>query len=147
MERSGTLTAMDPTTNKVVWHKRTKFPMGGGSGLLSTAGGLLFHGESDGNLVAYNMSNGEELWKFQTGAGANAPVSTFAVNGEQYVAVLSGGNALYMSQRGDMLWAFKLGGTVPPAKAPREPPLIQPGPQPAPAAGAPSAPAGQAPPR
>jgi PQQ-dependent dehydrogenase (methanol/ethanol family) len=129
LQRSGTLTAMDPTTNKVVWHRRTKYPMGGGSGLLSTAGGLLFHGESDGNLVAYDIKNGDELWKFQTGAGANAPVSTFAVNGEQYVAVLSGGNALYMSQRGDLLWAFKLGGTVPQAAPPREPPLIQPGPE------------------
>jgi alcohol dehydrogenase (cytochrome c) len=74
------------------------------------------------------MKNGEELWKFQTGAGANAPVSTYSVNGEQYVAVMAGGNALYMSQRGDLLWAFKLGGTVPPAPAPREPPLIQPAP-------------------
>jgi glucose dehydrogenase len=137
LERSGTLTAMDPTTNKVVWQKRTKFPMGGGSGLLSTAGGLLFHGESDGNLVAYDIGNGNELWKAQTGAGANAPVSTYSVNGEQYVAVMAGGNALYMSQRGDWLWAFKLGGTVPPPPAPREPPLIQPAP-PAPAAPAPA---------
>ncbi len=124
MIRSGTLTAMDPTTNKIVWQKRTKFPMGGGSGLLSTAGGLLFHGESDGNLVAYDINNGEELWKFQTGAGANAPVSTYAVNGVQYVAVIAGGNPLYASQRGDLLWALKLGGTVPPAAAPREPPAV-----------------------
>src|SRR5262249_34022864 len=129
LERSGTLTALDPTTNKVVWQKRTTFPMGGGSGLLSTAGGLLFHGESDGNLVAYDINNGEELWKFQTGAGANAPVSTYTVNGEQYVALMSGGNGLYLSQRGDRLWAFKLGGTVPPAPAPREPPRVLPAPQ------------------
>jgi alcohol dehydrogenase (cytochrome c) len=140
LQRSGTLTAMDPTTNKVVWQKVTKFPMGGGSGLLSTAGGLLFHGESDGNLVAYDIRNGEELWKFQTGAGANAAVSTYSVGGEQYVAVMSGGNSLYMSQRGDMLWAFKLGGTVPQAAAPREPPLIQPAP--APVATPPAAPSG-----
>ena len=124
--RSGTLTAMDPTTNKIRWQKKTKYPMGGGSGLLSTAGGLLFHGESDGNLVAYDINNGEELWKFQTGAGANAPVVTYAVNGEQYVAVMAGGNTLLMSQRGDRLWAFKLGGTVPPAATPREPPTVQP---------------------
>lgn len=128
MERSGFLSAMDPTTNKIVWQKRTKFPMGGGSGLLATAGGLLFHGESDGNLVAYDMRNGEELWKGQTGAGANAPVSTYLINGEQYVALTSGGNALYMSQRGDRVTAFKLGGTLPPPPAPREPPLIQPAP-------------------
>ena len=110
--RSGTLTA-------IVWQQRTKFPMGGGSGLLSTAGGLLFHGESDGNLAAYDINNGEELWKFQTGAGANAPVATYTVNGEQYVAAMAGGNSLLMSERGDRLWAFKLGGTVPPAEAPR----------------------------
>jgi quinohemoprotein ethanol dehydrogenase len=140
VQRSGTLTAMDPTTNKVVWQKKTKFPMGGASGLLSTAGGLLFHGESDGNLVAYDVRNGEELWKFQTGAGANAPVSTYSVNGAQYVAVLSGGNALYMSQRGDLLWAVKLGGAVPPATAPREPPVVQPAPTAAPASSTPQQP-------
>jgi len=128
MERSGFLNAMDPTTNKLVWQKRTKFPMGGGSGLLATAGGLLFHGESDGHLVAYDMRNGEELWKGQTGAGANAPVATYMVNGEQYVVLASGGNHLYMSQRGDRLTAFKLGGTLPPPPAPREPPTIQPAP-------------------
>ena len=67
----------------------------------------------------YDINNGEELWKFQTGAGANAPVATYTVNGEQYVAAMAGGNSLLMSQRGDRLWAFKLGGTVPPAEAPR----------------------------
>src|SRR3989442_7117523 len=103
---------MDPTTNKIVWQKRTRFPMGGGSGLLSTAGGLLFHGESDGNLVAYDINNGEELWKFQTGAGANAPVSTYAVNGEQYVAVMAGGNGMYLSQPGGPFWGFRLGRAV-----------------------------------
>jgi len=127
-QRSGTLTAMDPATNKIVWQKKTRFPIGTGSGLLSTAGGLLFHGESDGTLVAYDINNGNELWKFQTGAGANGPVSTFDVNGEQYVAVLSGGNNILLSARGDWLWAFKLGGTVPEAPAPREPPLIHPAP-------------------
>jgi quinohemoprotein ethanol dehydrogenase len=124
--RSGTLTAMDPTTNKIVWQKQTTWPLGTGGGLLSTAGGLLFHGEPDGNLVARDIRNGDELWKFQTGAGANAAPSTFEVDGEQYVAIMSGGNRLLLSERGDYLWAVKLGGTVPPAPAPREPPRIHP---------------------
>ena len=64
---------MNPTTNKIVWQKRTKFPLGTGSGLLATATGLLFGGVSDGRLVAYDSRNGDELWKFQTGAGADAP--------------------------------------------------------------------------
>ena len=36
-QRSGTLTAMDPTTNRIVWQKQTKYPLGTGGGLLSTA--------------------------------------------------------------------------------------------------------------
>jgi len=124
--RSGTLTALDPTTNKIVWQKRTTFPIGTGSGLLSTAGGLLFHGESDGNLVAYDIKDGSVLWTFQTGAGADAPVSTFQVDGRQYVAILSGGNQFQLSARGDSLWAFRIGGTIPPAPAPAPPPLRQP---------------------
>ena len=126
--RAGTLTAMDPATNKIVWQKRMKFPLGTGSGLLSTATGLLFHGESDGNVVAYDIANGEPLWKFQTGTGADAPLATYEVNGEQYLALLAGGSSFQLSKRGDSLWAFKLGGKVPQEPAPPEPPLIQPPP-------------------
>ena len=125
--RAGTLTAMDPATNRVVWQIRTKYPLASGSGLLSTAAGLLFNGQSDGNLVAYDITNGNELWRFQTGAGADAPVATYEVNGEQYVAVLSAGNSFNISANGDHLWAFKLGGTVKPVAAPEAPPTIQPG--------------------
>ncbi len=124
--RAGTLTAINPATNRIVWQKRTKYPWGTGSGLLSTAAGLLFHGESDGNLAAYDIANGEPLWKFQTGTGADAPLATYEVNGEQYVALLAGGSSFQLSQRGDSIWAFKVGGTVPPQPAPPEPPLKQP---------------------
>ena len=126
--RSGTLTALDPATSRIVWQKRTKFPIGTGSGLLTTAAGLLFHGESDGNLVAFDIANGEVLWRFQTGTGADAPVATYEVNGEQYIALLAGGNSFQLSKRGDSVWAFKLGGTVPQQPAPPEPPLLQPPP-------------------
>jgi outer membrane protein assembly factor BamB len=89
---------------------------------------LIFHGESDGNLVAYDIKNGEQLWTFQTRAGANGPVSTFEVDGEQYVAVLAGGSNVLLSPRGDFPWTFKLGGTLPEAAPGRQPPLIHPGP-------------------
>ena len=125
--RSGVLAALDPTTNKIVWQKRTKFPLGTGSGLLATASGLIFHGESDGHVVAYDLRNGDTLWKFQTGAGADAPVATYEVGGQQYVAILAGGNPFQLSARGDHLWAFKLDGKVPPLPAPPEPPTTQPG--------------------
>ena len=126
--RSGTLTAVDPTTNKIVWQKRMKFPIAAGSGLLSTASGLIFHGESDGRLVAYDIRNGNELWSFQTGAGAEAPAITYEVKGQQYVAIIAGGSSFNLSQHGDNLWAFKIGGTVPPLAAPAEPPTRQPAP-------------------
>jgi len=97
------------------------WPCGSGSGFLSTASGLLFHGESDGNLVVHDASHGDVLWKFQTGAGADAPVAVYEIAGEEYVAILSGGNQYMSSQMGDNLWAFKLGGKLPPAAAPRLP--------------------------
>lgn len=125
--RAGTLTAMDPTTNKIVWQIRTKYPLGTGSGLLSTASGLIFNGESDGNLVVFDSKDGSVLKRFQTGAGADAPVATYEVNGEQYIAILAAGNNFQVSPRGDNLWAFKLGGKVPPASTPEPPPLLQPG--------------------
>src|SRR4029078_10998038 len=42
--RAGNVEAVNPATNRIVWQKRTKYPWGTGSGLLSTAAGLLFHG-------------------------------------------------------------------------------------------------------
>lgn len=121
LPRSGTVTAMDPTTNRIVWQHTLPFMCGGGSGMLTTASGLLFTGQSDGFLVARDDATGEVLWKFQTGAGADAPVSTYEVDGEQYVAILAGGNQFQQSQFGDYLWAFKLGGTVAALPNPRAP--------------------------
>ncbi|MCC7009628.1 MAG: PQQ-binding-like beta-propeller repeat protein [Acidobacteria bacterium] len=124
--RAGTLSAIDPTTNRIVWQKRTTYPISNGSGLLSTATGLLFHGEPDGRMGAYDIRTGDVLWQFQTGAGADAPAVTYEVDGEQYVAIVAGGNSFMSSPRGDSLWAFKLGGTVPEDAAPPAPPVVTP---------------------
>jgi quinohemoprotein ethanol dehydrogenase len=119
--RGGTVTAMDPTINRIVWQRRLPWPCGSGSGFLSTSTGLLFHGESNGHLTVHDAWTGEVLWKFQTGAGADAPVATYEIAGEQYIAILSGGNQYMRSQMGDNLWAFKIGGTLPEAAAPALP--------------------------
>jgi PQQ-dependent dehydrogenase (methanol/ethanol family) len=121
LPQGGTVNAVDPTTNKIVWQKKLPFQCGGGSGMLSTASGLVFHGQGDGMLVAHDATTGDVLWQFQTGAGADAPVSTYEVDGEQYVAILAGGNQYMGTAFGNHLWSFKLGGTVPPAAAPRPP--------------------------
>jgi PQQ-dependent dehydrogenase (methanol/ethanol family) len=125
--KAGRIVAMDPSTNRVVWQKHTDWSLSAGNGMLTTAGGVMFIGQPDGYLVAYDMSCGRELWRFQTGAGVHTAPITYSINGVQYVAVFAGGNSVpYASPPGDNLWAFKLGGTVPPAVTPTAPPMRQP---------------------
>jgi alcohol dehydrogenase (cytochrome c) len=89
------LQAVDFRTGKVRWSH--KWEGGGLSGLLSTAGNLLFTGDgSSGNFIALNATTGEPLWH----AGLRSPVSngaiTYSLDGLQYVIVGAG----------DTLWAF-----------------------------------------
>jgi outer membrane protein assembly factor BamB len=120
----GLITALDSRTNKQVWQKEVPYLAGFGSGVLATAGGLLFHGGSDGFFRAYDSKTGEELWRFQTGFGADAPAATYEIGGEQYVAIAAGGSRDGLNAaRGDLVWSFKLGGTLnqlngPPAPKP-----------------------------
>src|SRR5207248_2179021 len=83
----GTYTALDVKTNKIAWQKQMPYRNAQGSGTLSTAGGLLFHGEPDGNLLALDARTGDELWRWQTGFGADGPVMTYQLDGQQYVAI------------------------------------------------------------
>ena len=112
--RTGILAAMDMTNNRLVW--RYRWPEQCYSGVLATAGGLLFVGRNDGRLTAVDSATGKQLWEFQTGAGMNAPVSTFLHAGKQYVLAYSAGNALIGSARGDSVWLFGVEGTVPPVE-------------------------------
>jgi plastocyanin len=122
----GRIVAMDPTTNRLVWQKHTDWSLST-NGMLTTAGGVMFIGQPDGYLVGYDINNGRELWRFQTGAGVHTAPITYMINGEQYVAVFAGGNSVpYASPAGDNLWAFKLGGRVPQAPVPTPPTTRQP---------------------
>jgi quinohemoprotein ethanol dehydrogenase len=104
---AGTFTASGSTTNKIAWQHKMPYRMGGGGGGSAvTAGGLVLRGEPDGNFAAVNAKTGEKLWSFQTGFGADAPAIAYEVDGEQYVAIVTGGNALQGSANGDAIWAF-----------------------------------------
>ena len=94
----GSITAMDPATAKTVW--RHELPGGGGaSGMLTTAGKLLFAGDGAGNIVAFDPANGKPLWHSRIGNVSNAP-ETYMLDGKQYLLVAAG----------DMLAAFAING-------------------------------------
>jgi quinohemoprotein ethanol dehydrogenase len=115
-QSSGTLTAIDATDGSVAWQKT--WPDACYSGTVTTAGDLVFVGRNAGELQAYDARNGNQLWSFQTGAGANDTISVFEQDGKEYVAFLSAGNSLMASAHGDSLWLFSLDGTMGPAPAP-----------------------------
>ena len=90
---SGTFTAIDAKTNKIAWQHKTPYRIGGGGGSTVTAGGLVLRGEPDGNFLALDAKTGQELFRFQTGFGADAPPVVYEVDGEQYIAIATGGNS------------------------------------------------------
>lgn len=132
---AGRLIAWDPVKQREAWHVEQPLPLSGGT--LATAGGLVFQGRADGMFRAYRATDGAVLWEYALGVGTVAPPIAYAVNGEQYVAVLSGfggptvlWNApLGKGTRGrGMVVAFKLGGSaaVAPDTLPAAPPVPPP---------------------
>ena len=106
---SGIYSALDLTTNRVVWQKR--FNDGCRSGSLVTAGGLVFLGRNDGRVTALDTSNGERLWQFQTEAAVNSAFSTFVHKGQQMLVTYAGGGFVN-AKKGDGVWLFGLNGTL-----------------------------------
>jgi outer membrane protein assembly factor BamB len=104
--QAGNITAVDYDSGKIKWQVKTPQPMIGG--ILATAGGLVFAGESNGWFKAYDAKDGKPLWKFHTGAGVNAPPSAYMVGGKQYIVVAAGGNVQVDSKRGNSIIAFSL---------------------------------------
>jgi alcohol dehydrogenase (cytochrome c) len=88
----GFLKAIDPATGKIKWKFEHTSPTW--SGVLSTAGGLVFTGDAEGNFVALDASSGKTLWHFQMGGAVYAPPIAFAVDGKEYVAIAAG-SAVY----------------------------------------------------
>ena len=87
------LKAWDPVAQEEVW--RVMHPGGSSAaGVLATAGGLVFQGNRSGELAAFDDATGERLWSTLTQAGVMAAPSTYAIEGEQYLAQLVGSPAL-----------------------------------------------------
>jgi PQQ-dependent dehydrogenase (methanol/ethanol family) len=89
------LRAFNIETGKVIWQISLPGPVQSNySGVLSTAGGLVFFGESSGGFAAVDAATGKYLWHFETNHAMKASPMTYEVNGRQYVAIASGANIL-----------------------------------------------------
>ena len=105
-EQWGNLVAVNLDTGKVAWQHKTPQPLIGG--VLATAGNLVFNGEANGWFKAFDSKSGKELWKYNCGAGVNAPAVSYMVGGKQYVAVAAGGNNQIDSKRGNSVFVFAM---------------------------------------
>jgi len=141
----GYLIAWDPVRRKEVWRAAYLGPWNGGT--LTTAGNLVVQGDASGSFNAYRADTGEKLWSTPAQSAVMAGPMTYEVNGEQYIAVLSGwGGAFPLFQgkeaakSGNLLnvsrvLAFKVGGTaVLPAPPPQPQVVLNPPPETAAAA-------------
>lgn len=113
----GRVEAVNLETQETVWIARQRAPQT--TGALVTAGGLLFAGALDRRLSAYDAASGERLWDTRLSDVPNAPPISFAVDGRQYVAVITGAGGYLTgaysvmapeianpTDRGATLWVF-----------------------------------------
>ncbi len=81
----GFFVAWDPVAQKAAW----RIPFLSSGGALSTAGQLVFVGNSAGKFFALDPLTGKPLWEAQLGQGVATPIS-YELDGKQYIAVMSG---------------------------------------------------------
>lgn len=124
------LKAWNPQTQSVVWEVESEHLFSGG-GVLTTAGGLVVQGHSTGLLHFYDAQTGDLVRAIDTGTGMMAGPVSYAVDGQQYIAVMAGlggasnwalppHSAAYARSNAGRILAFKLGGGQVPV-----PPLLE----------------------
>jgi len=84
----GEFVAMSAATGEILWSQRKRTPYN--SAALTTAGGLVFVGDWDRFVYAYDIETGESLWETRLPTSAQGFPITYAVDGKQYVAVPAG---------------------------------------------------------
>ncbi|HYP79308.1 MAG TPA: PQQ-dependent dehydrogenase, methanol/ethanol family [Steroidobacteraceae bacterium] len=134
----GRLIAWDPVNQKEVWRVERAGQANGGA--LATAGGLVFQGTGSGEFTALDAATGQQLWSAPTQTGVVAAPMSYAIDGEQYVAIMVGTGSSWAMIGGDSnmkgfvlpnvsrLLVYKLGGKVqlPAAPAMQRPPMNPP---------------------
>ena len=121
------LLAWNPVTQKEVW-RVPNVDTRGATGVLATAGNLVFSGNHSGEFVAYDARTGKKLWSAPTQAKVVAAPATFTVDGEQQVAILVGARGLPIGQtrtvpssaNNSRILVYRLGGSASlPAELPK----------------------------
>jgi quinohemoprotein ethanol dehydrogenase len=123
-QATGRLVAWDPALESARW--TVPQPLSTNSGVLSTAGNLVFQGQGTGEFAAYSADRGRKLWSIETGSAIDSVPVTYMVGNEQYVLIpvgLGSGSRLFgpvstmatpESKLGpSRLLAFRLGGRLP----------------------------------
>lgn len=84
----GVIKALDMASGITRWQvrRRPTFDVG----VLATRGGLLFTGAKDRQILAFDQANGNELWRSGVSGMPNGSPITYAVDGKQYVAIVTG---------------------------------------------------------
>ncbi|MDE0731735.1 MAG: PQQ-dependent dehydrogenase, methanol/ethanol family [Gammaproteobacteria bacterium] len=86
---SGALRALDVHTGELRWEFTYPSPTFGG--VMTTAAGLVFAGDHEGNFMAFDVESGENLWHYQTGSRIwGAAATTYLLDGKQHVLIPSG---------------------------------------------------------
>lgn len=115
------LQAYDPVAQKEVWRTPASGDPEQAGGVLSTAGNLVFQGDGMGYLNVYAADTGAALARINVGTGIMAAPMSYAIDGEQYIAVMAGvggamnwkfpiNSAAYRYGNNGRIVAFKLGG-------------------------------------
>jgi alcohol dehydrogenase (cytochrome c) len=87
----GALRAIDVTTGERRWEFR--YPTPSMAGTMSTAAGLVFTGDNEGNFMAFDAETGENLWHYPTGWSIwGTAAITHMLDGKQHVLIPSGTN-------------------------------------------------------
>jgi quinohemoprotein ethanol dehydrogenase len=110
LQGAGTyLMAWDPVQRQPVWEQRIA---GSRAGVLATGGNLVFQ-STGSQFKAFRGDTGEEVWSSEIQSGAVGGPVSYEIDGEQYVATVSGqGTGNYWAPNYARLLVYKIGGTA-----------------------------------
>lgn len=121
--KMGRLQAMDINTQSLAWRHDLDAPVS--TSALATAGGVVFAGDLDPALKAFDAETGELLWTGPLDANPNSILATYAVGNAQYVVTVTGFNNFHSGALGSRYPAFRANNGLSPIAQPTGAPSIE----------------------